>query len=649
MQKPKSYNIQPARGQALLSFQGRRFPDKVELFETEVIEEVRQKEKQTKASYSQENLNDDFRNLLIHGDALSACAYLKEKNIKLDLVYIDPPFASGADYAKKLYVRNGNKEVVENEDNTIGEEVMYGDIWQKEDYLNWLYERLLAIRESMKEEANIYVHLDWHIGHYAKLLLDEVFGEENFINEIIWQYEGPQSPSDVKFGSKHDTILRYAKDISVANAFQLWERQGVTKEYSSLRYDEKGAYRIQGIGMYSDENIKRLEKEGKIYVSSTGKKYLKYYFDQDENGNLSKLKKLGDVWADIASLAVSVQTEKVDYSTQKPERLIARILEASSEEGMVVADFFVGSGTTAKVANNLGRKFIACDVGVNAIQTTRDRLTKAGAEFDILKVKDGVRLFRNPAQTTAKIFSLIDGFKSRKELDLSEFWDGGIADNSGEYIPVKCVGIDKRLTRELLDIVLEEIYQLQDSSTNIAKTQLIYAYKDEEITQSYINKQVTSTGKTQIKVELVSLDELLASKRDMLFMPDSAEVEMEKEGDKYKVTIKKFYSPYLKTKIDDYNNKKVKKTKQTTIDEEQEAEQPKKKVTISDTGLELIEAVQFDTTMKEGVWSSNLELEDKAGVKEKIKGEYILPTDKFLMKIRNIAGDEITIESMHIH
>jgi len=605
MQKPKSYNIQPSRGQALLSFQGRRFPDKVELFETQVIEEVRQKQKNKEDK--QKDLNSDFKNLLIHGDALSACAYLKEKGIKLDMVYIDPPFASGAQYAKDLHIRNKSKDKIKDMESNIGEEIMYGDIWQKEDYLNWLYERLLSIREVMSEKGTIFIHLDWHIGHYAKVLLDEVFGESNFRNEIVWHYR-TGNLAEKSFQKKHDVIFFYSK----------------SEEYNFTPQEIKEYYFcLYGPGF-------KPSFEGR----QSGK---------DEYGDF-RISLLDDVW-DISGV-FTLSQEHVDYTTQKPEALIRRILEVASSRGQVVADFFVGSGTTAKVASDLSRKFVSCDIGINAIQTTRDRLIKAGAEFDILKVRDGIRLFRNPIQTTEKIFRLIEGFQSSKALDLGEFWDGGIADKSAQYIPVKFVGIDKRLTKELLDIVLEEIYQLQDSSSDITKAQLIYAYKDDDINQTYINKQITNAGKTTIKLELINLDELLASKRDLLYLPDSADMELKKEGSAYKLTIKRFFSPYLKTKIDDYNNKKVKKTNQTNLeDEKQEAEQPKKKVTISDTGLELIEAVQFDTTLKKDVWTSNLELEDKAGVKDKIKGKYLLPTDNFLIKIRNIAGDEIVIKS----
>ncbi len=167
--KPLPYTIAPARGQALLSFAGRRMPDHLPLFEVAKVEEVHAGDAPLFAG----DAPAAEPNLLLHGDCLSACAYLKAKNIKVDLVYIDPPFASGANYAKKIFLRNGGNATLEGEDNSIAEEVMYGDIWQKEDYLNWLYERLLAIREVMNESGAIYIHLDWHIGHYVKVLCDE--------------------------------------------------------------------------------------------------------------------------------------------------------------------------------------------------------------------------------------------------------------------------------------------------------------------------------------------------------------------------------------------------------------------------------------------------------------------------------------------
>ncbi|PJB01382.1 MAG: site-specific DNA-methyltransferase [Ignavibacteria bacterium CG_4_9_14_3_um_filter_36_18] len=607
VKKPTQYNISPAKGQALLNFQGRRFPDKVELFETFVIEQVRQNENAPKLKLDkQTELNADFTNLLIHGDCLSACAYLKSKNIKVDLVYIDPPFASGANYAKKIYLRNGAKTEFENEDNSIGEEIMYGDIWQKEDYLNWLYERLLAIREVMSETASIYVHLDWHIGHYVKILLDEVFGEEGFKNDIIWHYRTGNLAEKI-FQRKHDIIYFYTK-----NEEYLFKSQEI-KEYYFCLYGPNFKSSFKG------------RKEGED-------KYGKYRISQ-----------LDDVW-DISGV-FTLSNEHTDYNTQKPEALVRRIIESSSNEGLIVADFFIGSGTTAKVANDLGRKFIACDIGVNAVQTTRDRLVEAKADFDLLKVNDGVRLFRNPAQTQQKIFSLIDGFKNRTELELGEFWDGGIAASSGSYVPVKFVGIQEKLTKQLLDFFLEQIYDLE-AEDNVDAVKIIYAYKDLKIDKKYLEKALRDSKRTTIRVELTSLDDLLGAKRDLLFPPENADIEVKKEKDKYKVVIKRYFSSYLKTKIDDFNAKKVKKQKEIFEEDGKETEkQTAKKITLSKTGLELIESVQFDTALrKDGIWESNLDLEDKAGIKDKIKGTYILPTNKFKIKIRNIAGDEFIEE-----
>ena len=144
-----------------------------------------------------ETVGDPSENLVIRGECVSACAYLKEQGIKVDLVYIDPPFASGADYAKKVYIRRNPKlaekiaaaeQEMDMEELRAFEEKMYGDIWQKEDYLNWMYENLMAIKSIMSDKSSIWVHLDFNIGHYFKVLMDEVFGQQNFLNEVIWHY-----------------------------------------------------------------------------------------------------------------------------------------------------------------------------------------------------------------------------------------------------------------------------------------------------------------------------------------------------------------------------------------------------------------------------------------------------------------------------
>ena len=164
-----------------------------------------------------EIVGDESDNLVIRGECLSACAYLKDNDIKVDLVYIDPPFASGADYAKTIYIRRNPKvaeaikkaeEMLEDEELKSFEEKMYGDIWNKESYLNWMYENLMAIKSIMSENATIFVHLDYHIVHYVKILMDEIFGEDNLINEIIWRRKQSVSWASKQYGITNDTILR---------------------------------------------------------------------------------------------------------------------------------------------------------------------------------------------------------------------------------------------------------------------------------------------------------------------------------------------------------------------------------------------------------------------------------------------------------
>ena len=161
-------------------------------------------------------LPEENGNLLIHGECLAACAALRDMGRTVDLVYIDPPFASGADYAKKIFIRRNPQKAAEleeaeqtlqNDELAAFEEKMYGDVWEKSKYLNWMYTNLLAIKSVMSDNASIYVHLDWHIGHYVKILMDEVFGEDNFVNEIIWHYPGRDMHVPNKFNAKHDTIF----------------------------------------------------------------------------------------------------------------------------------------------------------------------------------------------------------------------------------------------------------------------------------------------------------------------------------------------------------------------------------------------------------------------------------------------------------
>lgn len=444
-----------------------------------------------------EKVGEQSENLIIRGECISNCAYLKEQGIKVDLVYIDPPFASGVDYAKKVYIRKNPKlaeiikdaeQEMELEDLRTFEETMYGDIWQKENYLNWMYENLQAIKSVMSDNASIYVHLDFHIGHYAKILLDEVFGEDNFKNEIIWQRVYSHNDT-YKYGHIHDVIFFYTKKTDDYN----WEIQHTeySEQYLKMYCMDDGdgrKYKVEntlgpgGRGVwynwnghyrawrYSEKNMNKMNEEGILYHTNSGFPKKKVYL-KDMPG-----KPLQSLWTDINLIAGQAK-ELQGYATQKPEALLERIIKASSKEGMVVADFFGGSGVTAKVANELGRKFIHCDVGINSIQTVRDRLIAENASFTIKEVKDGVNLFRNPQQTMDKLATLITGLQKNVE-GVSKFWLGAISDSKWGTIPVYVPDlIDSK--QKVLDVpIINKIINQEISNLKITAKKVIVYYID---------------------------------------------------------------------------------------------------------------------------------------------------------------------------
>jgi len=564
-------------------------------------------------------------NLVIRGECLSACAYLKDKGIQVDLVYIDPPFASGADYAKKVYVRRNPKvaaairqaeEELDLEELKVFEEKMYGDVWDKERYLNWMYENLMAIKSIMSDEASIYVHLDWHIGHYVKILLDEVFGEDNFTNEIIWHYYNKMQGNVNRFASNHDVIFLYRKSEDYLFQPIKEKRDEVTKQIKRV-WDKE-----------TQKLVNAKDETGKII-----------YIETDE-------KTIDDVWR-LSMLQPADKEEPVGYATQKPEALLERILKASSNEGMMVADFFGGSGVTAAVANKLGRNFIHCDIGINSIQTTRDRLLANKAEFDILEIKDGVSLYRNPVQTMDKLKSLIRGLRNEDALD--KFWEGSIVDTKYGMMPVYLPNLMDSSTR-LLDkplmnrIIREALPDLPEDTKRV----IVYYIDitDREEIEQFIKEQ---NDQTTIEIELRDLKQEL----DHVVVEDEAEWEVSETHDDliggWKVELKSFHSDRVKRKIDEVNFKG-----------EQQALQAKgkakefKPIEISEEGLETIEWVSLDCTNadKQAPWHSDAEIKiDKLGyvIRNGVKTQdfwdaTIKCEQKPLrMKIRNICGDETVV------
>ena len=549
-------------------------------------------------------------NMVIRGECVSACAYLKEQGIQVDLVYIDPPFASGADYAKKVYIRRNPKvaEAIAQAEQEIDidelkafEEKMYGDVWDKEKYLNWMYENLMAIKSIMSETASIYVHLDWHIGHYVKILLDEIFGEDNLKNEIVWCYNGPGSPGMRQFNRKHDTIFWYSKS-STYNFFD---------QNIRIEHDEK-----------TKENFKR-GLEGSGFVSEN--------YDLDAKGKIPE-----DWWQFAIAGRFPVDgVKRVDYATEKPWALLERVVGASSEKGMVVADFFGGSGVTAAVANKLGRRFIHSDIGVNSIQTVRDRLVADGAEFDVLEIKDGVQLYRNPVQTMDKIKSLIPGLRNEDSLD--SFWEGAVSDSKLGTIPVYVPNLmdssSKLLDTVLINRVIHQAIPELDSSIKKVIVYYIDITSEEEI-----RKFIAQDDSTTVEIELRDLKTILND----VVIGDHAEFRCEQTSEGlftgYTVTIDCFISDRVLGKIMEYNQKAMLNSKKAF-----------KPIKISEDGLELIEFLSLDCTAADGEWHPDSEIKiDKLGYvirngqKTKTFWDGTIQSERQpkRLKIRNICGDE---------
>ena len=297
--------------------------------------------------------NGEWMNRLIYGDNLLAMQALLAGDAqtglpslrgKVDLIYIDPPFDSKADYRTKISLPGTDIQ----QKPTVIEQFAYADTWEEGtiSYLKMIYPRLVLMKELLSERGSIYVHIDWHVGHYVKLLLDEIFGKDLLLNEIMWCYSIGGKGSRF-FGRKHDVIFLYSKSSHYIfnGKDQLVATERKENSHMRLKVDEDGRE-------YQEKTDK---KSGKVY---------RYYVDEGKIPN--------DYWTDIEQLNRE-DSERVGYATQKPERLLERIIAASSDKDSLVCDFFGGSGTTAAVAERLGRRWITCDIGKPASLVMRKR------------------------------------------------------------------------------------------------------------------------------------------------------------------------------------------------------------------------------------------------------------------------------------
>lgn len=352
---------------------------------------------QLRETYGQEQ--NGWINKIFWGDNLQVMSHmLKDYRGKIDLIYIDPPFDSKADYKKSIRIKSNNAS----NDATAFEEKQYGDIWNNDGYIQFMYERLILMRELLSDVGSLYLHCDWHQSAHLRCVLDELFGPMNCHNVITWRRshaQGNAGQGSKHFGIVTDTIFIYSKSGN-----PIWNQQYVPYSKEVIERDYKyidemtgeryrltpvdgpgGASKgnpyyeflgVSGYWRYSKETMQALYEAGEIQLSSTGKSLSRRRYLKDAKGT-----PVTDLWDDLNRVSPT-SSERLDYPTQKPECLIERVIRTSSNPGSIVFDCFMGSGTTQAVAMKLGRRFIGADINLGAIQTTTKRLLAVAKELE---------------------------------------------------------------------------------------------------------------------------------------------------------------------------------------------------------------------------------------------------------------------------
>lgn len=610
-----SFDIEKAKGRPMLQWVGKKPLNKVEYYPA-----------QEKEFYGDKN-SKDF-NKLFWGDNLQVLAHLlKEYRGKIDLIYIDPPFDSKAEYVRKVEIRG---EEIKGEQHSLLEEKQYTDIWEKDEYLQFMYERLLLMRELLSDTGSIYLHCDWHRGAFLRLIMDEVFGEDNFQNEIIWHYKSFHGQVQSYFPRKHDTILFYKK--SKKAKFILMRNEDVPIE-EMIDYKNWGKYivngnEIRGDNMPTDVRFKRsLDK----FVKQNGRKPTK-----DDIVYVFRSQPYDDVW-NISYLDPKDTTERTSYPTQKPEALVERILKSSTSEGDIIADFFVGSGTTPIVAQKLGRKWIACDINLGAIQTTTKRLNQIIQD----QQKEQAKLIKDFKGLPAfKIFNVNDYDVFKNELEAKEvvmemygiepikrsYFDGVLDNNFVKIMPMNRV-LNKLDIRTVLKNIDDKIDAFKvkiksESGESVYEEGVLIICSGKELDVLDFLKKENKTG---VKVEI---RDILIDKKNLIFKKKpEAKIEVKIEDRKLLVEIKEFYSPILMRKLEIENEKTLKKDEQAKVEDFKQ----------------IIDSVAIDVDYNGNLF--NAEIMDLPSKKELIKAKYGWEYPKkgkctVAVKIVDILGEE---------
>lgn len=554
---------------------------------------------QLKETYGEPN-SSGWLNKIFWGDNLQVMSHLlKEYRGKVDLIYIDPPFDSKADYKKKIQVKGSNVF----SDTSLFEEKQYGDIWTNDEYLQFMYERLVIIRELLSDNGSIYLHCDYRKSAHLKLIMDEIFGYDNLINEIIWcRTSSSSAKASAEFANTflraHDNILLYCKNIG--------SFKGIARnEHTSIEYSDRVK---NSVGLDSEGNT--IYKRGRGTIG--GRAIAETVEVNVEAGMLAR-----SWWTDIPILRHNSK-DNVDYPTQKPEKLLERIIASVTNPGALVFDCFMGSGTTQAVAMKMGRRFIGADINLGAVQTTTKRLNNILKEstnqlfsekmtgFEVYNVNN-YDFFRNPVEARDLLIEAlnIQPFSQRK------IFDGELDGRNVKIMPVNRIATKADLKELIANLPYASYDKKKEDNPGqpVDYITLVCMGHESDLLASF--KQEVSSYK--IDVEIV---DILTDKKDLEFKRE-AKADVMIEGDQ--LVVKSFYPMNLMQKL--------------SLQKEQ----------ISDY-KQLVESIVIDwnydgSTLKPSV----IDIPDK---KDFVKGTYTIPENRGVIrvKITDLLSESLEVE-----
>ncbi|MFW6153762.1 MAG: site-specific DNA-methyltransferase [Planctomycetota bacterium] len=492
--------------------------------------------------------------LLLHGDNKECLAWLLANGYrgKVDLIYIDPPFDSGADYVRKVSLRGAQGGAkIEGETYTLGEQIQYTDIWANDNYLQFMYERLLLMKELLSPHGTIFLHCDNRRAHHLRCLLDEVFGAENFINEIVWQHQIMGGSHEKRFPKAHETLLWYAKGSGYRLRSESHEVRVPFSDYvlKTLQRDEDGR-------LYYER--RRMSRKATA-AEAASKAHTRTYVDDPQFGTVAT-----DVWTDLLSYQeLPNEREGLDlYPTQKTSKLLKRIVAAATDPGDLVLDCFAGAGVALKAAQGLGRRWIGCDINKGAIQTTAKRIRRIVAgqieTARSAKKAHAGRLIAEPDDDAPKPCQF--GFHVLRVND----YDLQIQHNEAVNLACEHIGVQRTRTdaffdgtrgRKLVKVVpfdhplspvdLEEVRKELDSRPDEDRSIIMVCLGIELAARTWLEEWNRRRGKAVNKIEAIELRSDPQYGRFIQHHPATARVAIVRKNGRVSVKIEDFVSPSI--------------------------------------------------------------------------------------------------------